>query len=51
MPPKPPRAFANGYYIMLAPLSPGVHHIEFASRASGTYLNGSSDVHYGFHVR
>lgn len=49
-PPKPPGAFANGYYIMLAPLPPGVHHITFAAQASGTYLNGSADVHYILHV-
>jgi hypothetical protein len=31
----PPGAFADGVFVMLAPLSPGVHHISFAGRFSG----------------
>lgn len=31
----PPGAYADGVYIMLAPLSVGVHHISFAAKAVG----------------
>jgi opacity protein-like surface antigen len=51
MPPDPPGAYADGYYIMLAPLSRGVHHLMFAATASGPYLTGSANVHYILHVR
>lgn len=35
-PPNPPGAYADGVYIMLAPLSVGVHHVSFAAAESGT---------------
>jgi hypothetical protein len=33
--PPPPGAFADGVYIMLTPLSVGVHHLNFAATESG----------------
>jgi hypothetical protein len=47
-PPSPPGAYADGVYIMLAPLSVGVHHIRFAAAESGTPTFGpsSQDVTY-----
>lgn len=35
-PPSPPGAYADGVYIMLAPLSVGVHHINFTAAETGT---------------
>jgi hypothetical protein len=34
VPPNPPGAYADGVYIMLAPLSPGTHHLSFAAAES-----------------
>ena len=34
--PPSPGAYADGVYIMLAPLAAGVHHISFAGAESGT---------------
>ena len=47
-PPKPPGAYADGVYIMLAPLSVGIHHISFAAAESGTPTFGpaSENVTY-----
>ena len=47
-PPNPPGAYANGVYIMLAPLSAGIHHITFAATESGTPTFGpaSQNVTY-----
>jgi hypothetical protein len=47
-PPSPPGAYADGVYIMLAPLSVGIHHISFAAAESGTPTFGpiSQDVTY-----
>lgn len=33
--PPPPGAYADGVYIMLAPLAPGAHSIHFAAQAAG----------------
>lgn len=41
-PPSPPGAYADGVYIMLAPLAVGVHHISFAAAESGTPTFGPS---------
>jgi hypothetical protein len=40
--PPPPGAYADGVYLLLAPLSPGTHHISFEGAESGT----SQDVSY-----
>ena len=46
-PPFPPGAYADGVYIMLAPLSAGVHHISFAAQAEGGPLgNVTQNVTY-----
>ncbi|MBO0885702.1 MAG: hypothetical protein J2P17_36285, partial [Mycobacterium sp.] len=47
-PPNPPGAYADGVYIMLAPLPIGVHHISFAAAESGTPTFGpaSQNVTY-----
>lgn len=47
-PPSPPGAYADGVYIMLAPLSIGIHHISFAAVESGTPTFGpaSQNVTY-----
>jgi len=45
-PPVPPGAYADGVYLLLAPLSVGVHHISFTS-TTGTF---SQDVHYTISV-
>jgi hypothetical protein len=47
-PPSPPGAYADGVYIMLAPLAAGVHHISFAGAESGSPVFGpfSEDVTY-----
>ncbi len=39
-PPRPPGAYADGVYIMLDPLSVGIHHITFAATGSGTQTFG-----------
>jgi hypothetical protein len=36
--PPPPGAFADGVYIMLAPLSVGVHHLSFAAQEAGPVI-------------
>ena len=41
-PPNPPGAYADGVYIMLAPLSVGVHHISFAAAESGAAFGSTS---------
>jgi hypothetical protein len=47
-PPNPPGAYADGVYIMLTPLSVGIHHISFAAAESGTSTSGpvSENVTY-----
>jgi hypothetical protein len=46
-PPFPPGAYADGVYIMLAPLSVGVHHLSFAAQAKGGPLgNVTQNVTY-----
>lgn len=47
-PPSPPGAYADGVYIMLAPLSAGIHHISFAAAETGTPAFGpvSQNVTY-----
>jgi hypothetical protein len=46
MPPRP-GAYADGVYIMLAPLSPGTHHLNFAGAESGgPFAPASEDVSY-----
>jgi hypothetical protein len=47
-PPNPPGAYADGVYIMLDPLSVGIHHISFAAAESGTPTFGpaSQNVTY-----
>jgi hypothetical protein len=47
-PPNPPGAYADGVYIMLDPLSVGIHHITFAATESGTPTFGpvSQNVTY-----
>jgi hypothetical protein len=47
-PPNPPGAYADGVYIMLTPLSAGVHRISFAAAESGTPAFGpaSENVTY-----
>ena len=39
--PPSPGAYADGVYIMLAPLAAGVHHISFAGAESGTPVFGA----------
>ena len=40
-PPGDTRVYADGVYIMLAPLAAGVHHISFAGAESGTPVFGA----------
>jgi hypothetical protein len=45
MPPFPPGAYADGVYIMLAPLPVGVHHISFtAAEKGGGFLGPASQT-------
>ena len=45
--PPPPGAYADGVYIMLAPLSVGVHHLSFTGQAAGGPLgNVTQNVTY-----
>jgi hypothetical protein len=41
--PPPPGVYADGVYIMLAPLSPGTHHLNFAGVASGGPFGAASE--------
>jgi hypothetical protein len=51
--PPPPGAYADGVYIMLTPLSPGVHHISFAGVEFGVPAFGpaSENVTYTITVK
>jgi hypothetical protein len=41
--PPPPGAYADGVYIMLAPLSPGIHHLNFTGAESGGPFGPASE--------
>lgn len=45
--PPPPGAYADGVYLMLAPLSPGVHHLHWTAQETGGPLGSTQqDVTY-----
>lgn len=49
-PPNPPGAYADGVYIMVAPLSVGVHHISFAAAESGTPPFGAATQNVSYTI-
>jgi hypothetical protein len=50
--PPPPGAFADGMYILGAPLSVGVHHLHWAAKESaGPFAPASQDVTYTITVK
>jgi hypothetical protein len=46
IPPLPPGAYADGVYLLLAPLSVGVHHLAFSSAVATGNGTFSQDIHY-----
>jgi hypothetical protein len=49
-PPNPPGAYADGVYIMLAPLSVGIHHISFTAAESGTPTFGPAQQNVSYTI-